>query len=163
MSQLIVTMGISGSGKSLYSRDMESRGFIRVCMDDLRKLYTGSISDQTQNSRVADSAFTITEFLLSQNKNVIFDSTATRSDTRKTLLKIAKAHNADTKLVVFMDSTNMDLCRSRVAKDQDKKIDRSDTITDSTILQRQHDAFQSSLKAIGTEGWDTIADDGGVG
>lgn len=153
---LIVTMGISGSGKSRYSKEMESKGFIRVCMDDLRKLYTGSISDQTQNHRVADTAFAITEFLLLKEKDVIFDSTATNAGTRNKLLKMARDQGASTELVVFMDSKNFQLCQDRVNKELEGGVDRSNTTKEDSIMARQYSSFMDALKAIDKEGWNDI-------
>jgi predicted kinase len=164
MPKLIVTMGISGSGKSRYATGLatwiyESKNIlVRVCMDDLRKLYTGDISNQTQNQRVADNAFVIAEFLLFKGHHVIFDSTATRPDTRLRLLKIAEKQKAETELVVFMDSLNVDLCRNRVLRDIQERMDRADTSRDISIIDRQFNAFEEDIKFIHGESWDKITE-----
>ena len=158
MLSLIVTMGISGSGKSHYAEVFENDcGYIRVCMDELRKLYTGDISDQTQNRRVADNAFAITEFLLYKGKDVVFDGTNTRADTRNRLIKMAKQFGAQTHLEVLMDSEDLGVCQSRVRNDLSSGKDRSNTLKEASIMERQHEAFMTALKAIDKEGWDSIA------
>jgi predicted kinase len=161
MSKLIAMMGISGSGKSTFSSEMEDAGYIRVNMDTLRKIWTGNIGDQSKNRQVADTCFALVEYLLNQEKDVIWDATSTKSDTRNRLLKIAKEQGAETELVVLMDSANIQLCRGRVRNDLKNSKDRADTIFDDSIMERQHASFISALSAIDKEGWGKIMKVGG--
>mgnify|MGYP001198617536 CR=1 FL=1 len=161
MSKLIVTLGISGSGKSRYSSEMEEAGYIRVNMDTLRKIWTGDISDQSKNHQVADTALAMVEYLLYMDKDVIWDGTSTNAGTRNKLLKFAKDQGAETKLVVMMDSKDIALCRSRVEKDLKNGVDRAKTIDDASILARQYSGFMDALKAIDKEGWGEIEKHGG--
>jgi len=132
-------------------------------MDVVRKIWTGDVSDQSKNHQVADTCFAIVEYLLNQDKDVIWDATSTRSDTRKRLLRIAKEQKAETELVVFMDSVNLQLCRDRVRSDLKYGYDRADTVKEDSIMERQHAAFMSSLGAISSEGWGYIEKIGGLG
>lgn len=163
MAILYVSMGISGSGKTLLNSSLTRKenektcGYaVRVCMDDLRKIYTGDISNQSQNNRVFSDALVITRYLLYKKADVIFDATCTRADIRNKLLEIAKEQNAKTKLFVLNDSLDIDLCRSRVIEDIKSKIDRSNTSDDPSILERQQAQFMVALKAIDKEGWQDI-------
>ena len=46
--ELIIPIGISGSGKSrLYNLNYQD--YVKICPDDIRKELTGSISDQSKN------------------------------------------------------------------------------------------------------------------
>jgi len=161
MAKLIVTLGISGSGKSRYASEMEEAGYIRVNMDTLRKIWTGDISDQSKNHQVADTCFAMTEYLLNQDKDVIWDATSTNAGTRNKLLKIAKEQGASTKLVVMMDSKNFQLCQDRVNRDLANGVDRAKTTIDDSIMMRQYSGFMDALKAIDKEGWGEIEKIGG--
>ncbi len=158
MSKLIVTLGISGSGKSRYASEYDETGsdFVRINMDTLRKLWTGDISDQSKNHQVADTALAMVEYLLHMDKNVIWDATSTNAGTRNKLLKFAKEQDAKTKLVVMMDSTNVQLCKDRVNNDLKNGVDRAKTTFDENIMMRQYSGFMDALKAIDKEGWDEI-------
>jgi predicted kinase len=163
MAKLIVTMGISGSGKSRYASEYDEKGsdFTRVNMDTLRKIWTGDISDQSKNHQVADTCFAIVEYLLHMDKDVIWDATSTNSGTRNKLLKIAKDQGAETKLVVMMDSKDFALCQARVNKDLENGVDRAKTTIDDSIMMRQYSGFMDALKAIDKEGWGQIEKLGG--
>ena len=161
MSKLIVTLGISGSGKSRYASEKEQAGYIRICMDTLRKIWTGDISDQSKNHQVADTCFAMTEYLLNQDQDLIWDATSTNSGTRNKLLTIAKEQGADTELVVMMDSKDFALCQSRVNKDLANGVDRAKTTINDDIMMRQYSGFMDALKAIDKEGWGKITKIGG--
>jgi len=161
MAKLIATLGISGSGKSRYASEMEEAGYIRVNMDTLRKIWTGDISDQSKNHQVADTCFAMTEYLLNQGKDVVWDATSTNAGTRNKLLKIAKEQGASTKLVVMMDSKNFQLCQDRVNRDLANGVDRAKTTIDDSIMMRQYSGFMDALKAIDKEGWGEIEKVGG--
>ena len=137
MLELIATMGISGSGKTYYSKKYEEAGYIRINMDLMRKMKYGNMSDQTHNKEIAQIAFAMAEYLLLQGKNIVFDSVATHRETRELLLKMAQKHRAKTKLLVLMDSMNIDLCAARVKKDLAANVERSDALKDETLLSRQ--------------------------
>ena len=156
MSSLAITMGISGSGKTSYTAGMEEDGFVRICPDDIRKEFTGDISDQSQNGRVWKEAYLRVREELAAGNRVIFDSTATRAKTRKELLTMGKEFDCFVALIVFNDSRDIELCRSRVAKDIEDGVDRSNTLVEDFILDRQHNQFMESLKVIKTEGYDAI-------
>jgi predicted kinase len=161
MAKLIVTLGISGSGKSRYASEMEKAGYIRINMDTLRKIWTGDISDQSKNHLVADTCFAMIEYLLNQDKDVVWDATSTNAGTRNELLKIARKQGAETKLVVMMDSKNLQLCQDRVNKDLENGVDRAKTTIDDSIMMRQYSGFMDALKVIDQEGWGEIEKIGG--
>jgi len=156
MAKLIVTLGISGSGKSRYASTMEKAGYIRINMDTLRKIWTGNISDQSKNQQVADTCFAMTEYLLNQGKDIVWDATSTNVKTRTRLLEIARKQGAETELVVMMASKDLALCRDRVNKDLENGVDRAKTTIDDSIMMRQYSSFVDALKIIDTEGWDII-------
>ena len=153
---LVVLMGISGSGKSRVADNYVQRGYFRVCMDELREWYTGHIGDQSQNSRVAEDAFTIVNYLLRKNKNVVWDATSVNEKTRKRLLDIAKETKATSCLALLTDSNNLILCRDRVRKDIENGVNRANTLIDDSIMLRQYNSYILAVDTIQSELWNTI-------
>lgn len=155
MTFLVITFGISGSGKTTVAKQYEKEGFIRVSPDDLRKEMTGSISDLSKDKEVFDSCFYKTYSALKNGKNVIFDSTALNYITRKRIQKIAYKANASPSLLVFTDSKNKELCRSRVRKDLEDGVIRSNTDNDQ-IFDKQYQSFIDNLEFLEDEGFDGV-------
>lgn len=137
---LIVTIGISGSGKSTWAK---STGLNIVSPDEIRKELTGDISDQTQNKRVWELAYKKTRELLSEG-NVIFDSTATSLATVKSLMNLAEECNSDI-MFKFFDGTP-DTCYNRIVKDIKGNINRSNVPLE--VVKRQFDGFKTCSNYI---------------
>lgn len=157
-------MGISGAGKSTIvastvknsTRLWPNTPVEIVCPDEIRKELTGSISDQSQNARVFQLAHSRTKQYLSEGTDVIFDATNTRAKARKELIAIARGVGSETELIVLMDSANKAVCRQRVQADLDAGTDRSDTVCEDFIIDKQHNAFMQNLPLIDSEDWDKI-------
>lgn len=151
---LIITIGISGSGKSRLCRElMEDGDFVRVCPDDIRKEFTGDISDQSQNGRVWKEAYDRLEDALVRGENVVFDSTGTTRKTRNEVRAVAERLGVPCFAYVLMDSLSAQRCRDRVAKDIESGVDRSNTIANDNIIARQHAKFLDTLQTIEDEGF----------
>ena len=157
MNYLVVTFGISGSGKTTVSKEYEKEGFIRICPDDIRKEKKGNISDQSKNAEVFAEAEYRVLVALKKGKNVIFDSTGLDYVTRKRLQRIAYKTNASPTLLIFNDSLNVEECRTRVKKDLENGEDRANTDSDE-IFDKQIRAFTGNKEFLEDEGWDGIID-----
>jgi predicted kinase len=156
-NMLIVTVGISGSGKSTLCKELvEDGGFVRICPDDIRKEFTGSISDQSQNGRVWREAYVRLEDALKRGENVVFDSIGTTRKTRNELRAVAERVGVPVAAYVLMDSLSAQRCRDRVAKDLENGVDRSNTLVDDDIIARQHAKFIETLQSIEDEGFDDV-------
>ena len=72
--ELIIPIGISGSGKSrLYNLNYQD--YVKICPDDIRKELTGSISDQSKNKEVFELAQQRIDDCIANDKNVFYDAT----------------------------------------------------------------------------------------
>ena len=71
----IMLVGIPGSGKSRWAKEIRSKNTVIVCPDEIRKKLTGDISNQEFNSRVWFEAKLSVMNLLESGKNVILDAT----------------------------------------------------------------------------------------
>lgn len=151
---LLVTMGISGSGKSRKVQEYVAEGYEVICPDLIREELTGSIGDQSRNKEVFQIAFGRVRENLSEGKDTVFDSTATHPATRETLLQAAEMYNARAILLVFDDSLDAELCKMRVGRDIELGKNRSNVPED--VIDRQQQAFIRAREDINDEAWDVI-------
>lgn len=124
-SQLIITLGIPGSGKSTWRKDFTSKHseWEVICPDDLRKEITGDVSNITQDAKVWETAYHTLKEYLSNKEDVIFDSTACSTRTQKAIENIAKAHNAIIMYKIFEIDTQV--AKDRIVNDLNHNVDRS--------------------------------------
>jgi predicted kinase len=156
MSNLAVTFGISGSGKSQTSAKFVAEGYTRICPDDIRKEVTSSISDQSKNGYVFELAFARTLAALRNGEDVIFDSTGLQARTRRQLRDMAKQVGATTTLINLVSSKNKEVCQTRVRKDLALGVDRSDTLVNEDIIERQYNNYIFQVNDLEKEGWNEI-------
>ena len=140
--KLIVTVGISGSGKSTWARMMKDKNptWRIVCPDLIRKELTGSISDQSRNADVWKEVYATLDYLNKTNASVILDSTCTSLSTVKSLLK--KYHPIFFKLF----DCDPDTASSRVNVDIINNIDRS--AVPREVIQRQYEGYKFVKKYL---------------
>lgn len=120
---LLILVGPPGSGKSTWVKDFVSRtNYKVVCPDEIRKELTGSISDQSQNATVFETAYHRLKENLNNKENTIFDSCACNMRTIKSLKTIAK----DKAIVVFkIFNVDAETCKNRIKEDIKNGVDRS--------------------------------------
>lgn len=155
-NRMIVTVGISGSGKSTLCEQLVDEGYTRICPDDIRKELTGDISDQSQNGRVWNEAYARLHAALYRGENVVFDSIGTSRKTRNQLRAVAEEYGTPCIAYALMDSLSKERCRDRVAADLELGTERSNTLVDESILDRQHSMFLNTMHSIDDEGFDTV-------
>lgn len=147
MSQLIITIGCSGAGKS-YVYEKGYRDFALVCPDDIRKEITGDVSDQSKNREVWDIAYHRLADLVADGKDVYFSATNCKMKTIREIVNTAKEanENIEITLLTLRDSFDVNLCIKRVQSDIANKVDRSNTLnidekTGLNIIEKQHHNF----------------------
>ena len=95
LPELILTVGISGSGKSTWIKSQS--GYEVVSPDEIRR-EMGDVSDQSKMNEVYRIAYDRLKTLLSQGKNVIFDATNLESKYRVELIKSMPKHISKAKV-----------------------------------------------------------------
>lgn len=157
MQTIIVTSGISGSGKSTYlSKKFD--GFPIVCPDDIRKEITGDVSDQSQNAKVWEIAFRKLRDYINQGADTICLSATTLSikalhDIFKNVEKTLQ-RNIIVEVHCLNDSLDWEKCQLRVIKDLDNGVDRSNTdieIDNRPLIQIMSERFVNFIKALDFE------------
>ena len=154
MTFLVITYGISVSGKTLGSKQYEKEGFVRISPDDMRKEMTGSISDLSKDKEVFEACYYKTYKALKKGENLIFDSTALDYVYRKKIQRVGLKANACVSLLVFNDSNDLELCKSRVKNDLANKVERSNVPME--VIEKQFIKFKENLEFLEDEGFDGV-------
>lgn len=157
--KIIVTVGISGSGKShwiqqfLYKTENEDLNIRIISPDDIRKEMTGSVSDQSNNRQVWETAFRRLKDAISTHlfDIVIFDSTMCNQSTIKAL-----ANHVDLSKVNFaVFPADPELSKRRIEKDLRTGRDRSAVPDD--VIDKQFARYKDLLPFL-----ETFAKDNGA-
>ena len=143
---VVITIGISGSGKSTWVNSHKDKYEV-VCPDDIRRELTGNISDQSKNKEVWKEAYTRIEKLITQGKNVILDSTMVNTKSRREFSAFVKSLGVNICYNIFPVSPTE--AKLRVSKDVESGVDRSNTPPE--VIDRQWQQFKQSVKDIREE------------
>ena len=128
--QLIVLVGVPGSGKSTFAKKLEKAGYIRVNQDDL--------GSRKACKRAVENAF-------NNKQKVVVDRCNFDVNQRKCWLDLAETHGVSLKSVVTFN-TDLDTCKERVCNRIDhptvKAEPESTNIVDS--MHRMYVGVQDS-------------------
>lgn len=75
ISVLNILCGVPGSGKSTYARTLESKGFIVLSSDTIRKVFYGDENNQEHNGTVFDILYRVAADHLNDGRSVVIDAT----------------------------------------------------------------------------------------
>ena len=123
MSNLVLPIGISGSGKSyIYNKDYKD--CVQVSPDLIREELTGDISNQSKNKEVFKLAFERVDEYLNSGQDVFFDATNVNKSQRKTFTD--KYIGTDVEVVYVILPADIDLSWKRIRSDIREKKNRAD-------------------------------------
>jgi len=142
---VILPIGISGSGKSTWIKSLPKDKYIVVSPDEIRKEITGSISDQSKNKEVFQEVDNKIKEALSQGKQIILDATNLNTKLRREFLQ--KFPNAKVSYKLF--EANAQLSKERIKRDLENNIDRSAVPDD--VIDRQVAMYNQTLEDIKSE------------
>ena len=141
MSNLVLPIGISGSGKSyIYNRDYKD--YVQVSPDLIREELTGSISDQSKNKEVFKLAFERVDEYLNKGQDVFFDATNVNKTQRKNFTD--RYIDSDVNVIYVVLPADVDLSWKRIRKDIREKKNRSDV--PYFALVRQKEQYDNSIE-----------------
>ena len=98
--QVVVTFGVSGSGKSTWIRNNLPQHTV-ISLDNLRQQIGKSRSDQSQNSKVVQLAKEQLKTLLRSQSKIVWDATNIRRDFRQQVINLSRNYGALVTLVIF--------------------------------------------------------------
>ena len=141
MSNLVLPIGISGSGKSyIYNRDYKD--CVQVSPDLIREELTGSISDQSKNKEVFKLAFERVDEYLNKGQDVFFDATNVNKTQRKNFTD--RYIGSDVNVIYVVLPADVDLSWKRIRKDIRENKNRSDV--PYFALVRQKEQYDKSIE-----------------
>lgn len=150
LPDLIVMMGIPGSGKSTWAKQYVFRcdaSFSIVSSDEIRKQVTGKLNDQSRNDEVWEVVVNQVQGALRSGRNVILDATNTSSDKRRKFVAALPACNRFLKVMHIHKS----IAKQRIAKDLSEGVERA--LVPDAIVETMYRRFNDSLQTIREEGW----------
>ena len=138
MSTLYIPIGISGSGKTTYGNKLKAKV---VCPDDIRKEVNGSISDQSNSSKVFSIYEKRMADLASKGEDVFASMTHLKYSYVKNTINAYKSANPfKVVFILFEDSLDWKKCYNRVKNDLGNGIDRSDVPED--VIRNQAERYK---------------------
>ena len=143
---IIVTCGISGSGKSTWIKeflhDHRDEAWAVICPDSIRKEFTGNVSDQSKNKEVWEEAYSRLKRFICADKDILFDSTCTNLATAKTLCNIAFEYHTEIRFKILYCLKSE--AYNRILKNIQNNVDRSNVPKD--VIERQYQGFLTVVK-----------------
>jgi predicted kinase len=149
MAKLVVSVGISGAGKTTFGNKLENTTII--CPDDIRKELTGDISDQSRNVEVWRIAYDRLRKSLENGEDVYFSATTLTSKSLKTLLDTVEYLKPEIIIYAFEDSRDWKLCEKRVKEDLKNGVERSNTdikIGNKPLIQSMSEKYINMVDNI---------------
>lgn len=141
---LILTIGISGSGKSAYLKKHFKKEEI-LSADELRKVLCGNVNDQSKNSSVwRIIKETAVKMIEEKYPRVVIDGINVVSKDRTRFLKNFKDLECITTALVF--KPDLEISLKRIEKDIKNNINRA--AVEKEVLEKQYKAFKAGYENI---------------
>lgn len=143
MNHFIMTVGISGSGKSTFCENYGLSDMVWISSDNIRKTVFNNEEDQTHNREVFEIMKQKTQEALSSEKSVLYDATNLTEKYRYTILDSIKKYSVNKACIVF--ATPVEICIERDAH-RNRSVGKD-------VIWNQVKRFQCPQYY---EGWDEI-------
>lgn len=144
---LMLTVGISGSGKSKFTNFIKaSLGAQEVNADNIRA-QLGDVSDQSKNKKVFEIVDSETNKFLAGGYNVIISNTNLHYFSMEDYCR--KYPFNQVIALIMMDSNNPELCKERIHKDLENGVARS-AVPDE-VVDKQYVNFSRFLNDMNTK------------
>ena len=120
---LFFLIGLPGSGKSFYGKKLAAKSKAKIIStDEIREEIFGYEYNEDIKQRVFEEMISRTRHLISQNFNIILDTTFLNNEVNRNLF-IKKINNSKTKLkiIAIVFKVNINIC---LIRDKQRKIDR---------------------------------------
>ncbi len=138
----IMLVGIPGSGKSIWTKEVQSETTAVVSPDEIRKVLTGSISSQSVNLEAWAQAKRDTVNWLCYGKNVILDATNVDASYWQDFIKgLPECH-----MVANLFEVEPLVACGRIEKDMAGKVNRSDV--PEHVVYRMYGQYLHTKKII---------------
>jgi predicted kinase len=116
MSELVIMVGIPGSGKSTYVQALGQQGYEIINPDAIRVELTGDMADQSQNAKVWGFAHRRLIEGLKQGKNMVLDATNVARKGRRELINLVRTEVPGTHIKALVKDISKETAIERVKK-----------------------------------------------
>jgi predicted kinase len=142
---LLITIGISGSGKNYLKNQLENKFPIKnIEPDDIRRKKLGDVSNQENGGMIFNIAKNMINSSLKKNEISFFN--ATNLDWKRIVKFVLELDKPSETSVIFLfmnDSINLEKCKERVLEDLRNGIDRAKVPME--VIEKQHDRYRTCL------------------
>lgn len=143
--EIIIPIGISGSGKSTVLRKKFINDYdVLVCPDDIRYKLTGDISNQSKNKEVFEIVDLLIDGAVKQNKNVFLDATNINTKNRK---KLVNKYINEPNVVIsyYILPADVKVSYERIQNDLKNGVNRSNVPME--VLERQYKMYKETINS----------------
>lgn len=147
--EVMVMIGVPGSGKSTKAKILALASEEIVSPDEIRKELYGNISIQGNGKEVFDLAYRRIEDLLKNGKDVIFDATncVNRKETVRKLRRCGAKYVSG-----YFINTPLDVCLKR----NKNRRDRETPVPDEVIYRMYTNLMAGIGELVTTDGFDEV-------
>lgn len=143
--KIIITVGISGCGKSTVAKALvEQKGFKEANLDEYRKKLSGDISNQKVTKDAVRAMNKDIRLNIKHGHNIVISNTNLDENIIKEYIKTYK--DCLFNIVIFEDSYDWKLCYKRIEEDLNNGKERS-RVPPNVVL-RQHIKFKSIVDKL---------------
>ncbi|MCB2176934.1 MAG: polynucleotide kinase-phosphatase [Actinomycetales bacterium] len=143
---LVVLIGVSGSGKSTFAARQFGE-FETLSSDFCRGLVANDPNDQAATAAAFDVLHHIAGHRLDAGLLTVVDATNVQQSARKSLVDLARSHDALPVAIVLDVPEDVCLARNRARGDRD---------FGDHVVRRQRDQLRKSLRGLSREGFRTV-------
>ncbi|GAA3383573.1 polynucleotide kinase-phosphatase [Cryptosporangium minutisporangium] len=143
---LVCLVGVSGSGKSTFARTHFGR-FEVLSSDFCRGLVADDENDQSATSAAFDVLHHIAGVRLAGGRLTVVDATNVQSQSRASLVALARAHDVLPVAIVLDVPERVSLERNAARTDRD---------FGAAVIRRQREQLRRSLRSLRKEGFRTV-------
>lgn len=143
---LVVLVGVSGSGKTTFARKHFEASEI-LSSDFCRGLVANDENDQNATGDAFDVLHYIAGKRLGRGHLTVIDATSVQSESRKGLVKLARAHDCLAVAIVINVGTNVAVGRNA------NRVDRE---LSPRVVRQQHSQLRNGLRGLKREGFSRV-------
>lgn len=141
--EIILPIGISGSGKSRYYKlEGLDKTHKLISSDEIRYNITGNISDQSRNDEVFKIIEDMINDCVNNNVDIYYDATNLNSRYRKKFVNKFK-NNPNVKITYLLFPADIELSNERIRHDIEEHVNRSDV--PYNVLERQMKLYKETI------------------
>jgi len=149
--ELVMMVGIPGSGKSTYVQQLKEKGYEVINPDAIRFELTGDMADQSQNKRVWDLTYERLVKLLKSGRNAVLDATNVNLSNRRKFMNAVKEEVPNVVFKAIVVNVDKEEAIRRVQK----RVSEGGLDIPSDVMDRMYNNMQLNPPTE-EEGFETI-------